>query len=77
VTDTDDVARIKERIKRLSERREYEVRLVWDDERALWLGHFAWTPLSLQPPPFAAEGKTVRDVLVQLGEAYGAKESAT
>jgi len=53
------------------------VRLVWDDGGALWLGHFAWTPLSLQPPPFAAEGKTVRDVLVQLGEAYGAKESAT
>jgi hypothetical protein len=34
----DEAARINKRIRHLSEGRGYEIRLIWDDERALWLG---------------------------------------
>lgn len=67
-TSDDEERRIRERIRKLRELKELRVAILWDDERALWLGAIDWSPFAgrLSEGMVAVEAPTVKQVLEQI-----------
>jgi hypothetical protein len=68
----EDYERIHARAEHIRERREFGIKVLWNDERALWLAEVHWRlgvgPIERSLDIIAVEAPTVREALAKLGE---------
>ena len=70
---TEDYKRIRKRMRKIRERDEFNVTILWDDERAFWLAEIDWTLFAKKQERYeedvvAVEAPTVKEVLRQLAD---------